>query len=60
LAASLTPCLVDESPWKQEDGNLGDLGYDLGDIKVRDSLSLDIVGQADLSERRVFGLDSLK
>jgi hypothetical protein len=60
LAISLTSCSVDKSPGKQEDGDISDLGNDLGDLKVRNSLSPDVVGQADLGERWEFGLDGLK
>ena len=47
---SLTPCLIDESPGKQENGNPGDLRDDLGHLEVRDSLALDVVGQTGLGK----------
>ena len=59
MAITLTSYLVDESKRKQEDRNGGDLGDNLGHLKVRDSLSPDIVGETGLCKRGMFGLDGL-
>ena len=44
----------------QKYGNLGDFGDDLGYLKLGDSIAPDVIGQADLGELGVFGLDGFK
>ncbi len=45
---------------QQEYGNPGDFRDDLGYLKLGDSIAPDVIGQADLGELWVFGLDAFK
>ena len=45
---------------QQEYGNPGDFRDDLGYLKLGDSMAPDIIGQTDLGELGVLGLDGFK
>ena len=45
---------------QQEYGNPGDFRYNLGYLKLGDSMAPDIIGQTHLGELRIFGLDGFK
>ena len=51
---------MDKAKRQQEYGNPGDFRDDLGYLKLGDSMASDIIGQTDLGEPRIFGLDGFK
>jgi hypothetical protein len=51
---------VGKAKRQQKYGNPGDLRDDLGYLKLGDSMAPDVIGQADLGELRIFGLDGFK
>jgi len=51
---------VGKAKRQQEYGNPGDFRDDLGYLKLGDSMVTDIIGQTDLGELRIFGLDGFK
>jgi len=51
---------VGKAERQQEYGNPGDFRDDLGYLKLGDSIAPDVIGQADLGELGVFGLDCFK
>ena len=51
---------MDKTERQQEYGDPGDFRDDLGYLKLGDSMAPDIIGQTDLGELRIFGLDGFK
>ena len=51
---------VGKTERQQEYGDSGDLGDDFGYLKLGDSKAPDVMGQTDLGELRIFGLDGFK
>jgi hypothetical protein len=51
---------VGQAERQQEYGNPGDFGDDLGYLKLGDSITPDVMGQADLGELGVFDLNGFK
>ena len=45
---------------QQKYGDSGDLGDDFGYLKLGDSKAANVMGQTDLGEPRIFGLDGFK